>query len=194
MEPRPALLVLDVLNDIVHPDGVYARHGYAQQFAERHVLERTATAIARARARGVPVVYVVVGFSPDFAQWPPGSPVFAEARRSGTLVIGTWGTQIHDAVKPEDGDPIVVKRRISPFFGTELDIVLRTRGIDTLVLAGVSTDLVVLATARDGHDRDYRVQVLADATASASAQLHEAALTVIARTAEVSTVDAVFPE
>ncbi len=185
----PALLVLDLLNDIVHPDGKYAPHGYAEQVASRHVLERAATAIDRARTAAIPVIYVVVGFSQDYSEWPSESPIFAEARDARKLVIGTWATQIHDAVKPADGEPIMVKRRISPFFGTELDLVLRTRGIDTLLLSGVSTDLVVLATARDGHDRDYQVEVLADATAAATTELHNAALTVIARTATVTTVD-----
>jgi nicotinamidase-related amidase len=193
MTSRPALLVLDLLNEIVHPDGKYAVHGYAREVAERDVLGRAATAIDRARMSGVPVIYVVVGFSLDYAEWPPRSPVFAEARAEEKLVIGHWGTQVHDAVKPADGEQIVVKRRISPFFGTELDLVLRTRGVDSLLLAGVSTDLVVLATARDGHDRDYRVTVLADATASADRTLHEAALAVIARTATVTTVDEAMP-
>lgn len=189
MTSRPALLVLDLLNEIVHPDGRYASHGYAREVAERDVLGRAATAIERARRAGIPVIYVVVGFSPDYAEWPAGSPVFAEAKAGEKLVIGHWGTRVHDAVKPAEGEQIVVKRRISPFFGTELDLVLRTRNVDTLLLTGVSTDLVVLATARDGHDRDYRVAVLADATAAADPTLHDAALAVIARTATVTTVD-----
>lgn len=193
MTSRPALLVLDLLNEIVHPDGRYASHGYAREVAERGVLTNAATAIDRARMAGVPVIYVVVGFSLDYAEWPARSPIFAEAKAEEKLVIGHWGTQIHDAVKPADGEQIVVKRRISPFYGTELDLVLRTRGIDTLLLTGVSTDLVVLAAARDAHDRDYAVQVLADATAAAERGLHEAALAVIGRTATVTTVDAALP-
>jgi nicotinamidase-related amidase len=193
MTRSPALLVLDLLNDIVHPDGQYAPHGYEQQVRSRGVLERAATAIERARAANIPVIYVVVGFSPDFSEWPAGSPVFAEAKEAGKLIIGTWATQVHDAVKPAEGDAIIIKRRISPFFGTELDLVLKTRKIDTLLLTGVSTDLVVLATARDGHDRDYAIEVLADATASANADLHEAALKLIARTATVTTVDEALP-
>ncbi|HWO64839.1 MAG TPA: isochorismatase family cysteine hydrolase, partial [Umezawaea sp.] len=167
MTRSPALLVLDLLNDIVHPDGQYAPHGYEQQVSSRGVLERAATAISRARTAGIPVIYVVVGFSPDFSEWPATSPIFAEAKEAKKLIIGTWATEIHDKVKPEEGEAVVIKRRISPFHGTELDLVLRTRGVNTLLLTGVSTDLVVLATARDGHDRDYAVEVLADATAAA---------------------------
>jgi nicotinamidase-related amidase len=190
MAPQSALLVLDLLNEIVDHKGKYAVHGYAEQAAKTGLLDNAARAIDRARSADIPVIYVVVGFSPGYPEWPANSPVFAEARAGEKLLIGDWGTQIHDAVKPGPNEQIVLKRRISPFFGTDLDVLLRTRGVEHLLITGVSTDLVVLATARDAHDRDYRATVLADATASATEELHNAALTVIARTAAVSTVDA----
>lgn len=193
MPGSPALVILDMINEILHPRGAYAAHGYAEQAARHGVLERAATAAARARARGIPVIHVVVGFSADFAEAPRRSPVFATAVDEGALVLHTWGTRAHDAVTPEPGESVVVKRRVSPFYGTDLDLVLRTRGVDTLLLAGVSTDLVVLAAAREGHDRDYRVQVLADATVSADDALHDAAITLIGRTAQVVTVDEALP-
>jgi nicotinamidase-related amidase len=82
---------------------------------------------------------------------------------------------------------------VSPFHGTNLDLLLRTLEVDTLLLTGVTTDLVVLSTARDGHDRDYEIVVLEDATATANDELHQAALAVIARTATVTTVDEALP-
>ncbi|HET6858783.1 MAG TPA: isochorismatase family cysteine hydrolase [Streptomyces sp.] len=193
MERRPALLVLDLINALVHPDGKYAADGYGEQVARRGVLERAATAIARARAAGVPVIYVVVGFSPGYADWPASSELFASARDGDRVLLGTWGTQVHDALKPAADEPVVEKRRISPFFGTHLDVLLRNLGVNTLLLTGVTTDLVVLSTARDGHDRDYRIEVLEDATATDSQETHDAALKVIARTAAVSTVEQALP-
>ncbi|MCM3920528.1 cysteine hydrolase [Frankia sp. AiPs1] len=193
MRDAPALLILDMINEIVHPKGLYASHGYAAEVEKRQVLERTADAIDRARSARIPVIYVVVGFSPEYHEWPAGSAVFAEARPGRKLVVGTWATTVHEELKPAADEPIVVKRRISPFCGTELSLLLRARGIDTLLLAGVSTDLVVLSTARDGHDQDYRVEVLADATASMTTALHESALALAARTASVTTVDEALP-
>jgi nicotinamidase-related amidase len=188
MGRRPALLVLDLINEIVHPDGKYAGDGYLEQVTRRGVLEHAATAIAQARASGIPVIYVVVGFSPGYPDWPAGSPVFAETRTKGALTLGTWGTQVHASLAPAAGEPVVAKRRLSPFHGTHLDLLLRGQGVDTLLLMGVTTDLVVLSTAREGHDRDYRVEVLEDATATSGPELHEAALTVLARTATITTV------
>ncbi|RAJ38589.1 nicotinamidase-related amidase [Kitasatospora sp. SolWspMP-SS2h] len=186
---RSALLVLDLINEIVHPRGKYGAEGYQQQVADRRVLENAARAIERARAADIPVIYVVVGFTAGYPEWPPGSPIFRAAKPDGRLLLGDWATQVHDAVKPAEGEPVIAKHRISPFHGTGLDLLLRTLGVDTLLLTGVSTDMVILATARDGHDRDYRVKVLEDATAADGPEMHRAALTVIARCAEITTVD-----
>jgi len=185
MTAQSALLVMDLINDVVHPDGAFASHGYAAQVDSRGVLHAAAEAIARARAEDTPVVYVVVGFSADYAQWPAGSPVFADTKQHRKLLLDSWATQVHDLVKPEPDDQVIVKHRLSPFFGTPLELLLRTRGVSHLTLTGVSTDLVVLSTAREAHDRDFAVTVLADATAAPTRELHEAALTVLARTATV---------
>jgi nicotinamidase-related amidase len=190
---RPALLVLDLINDIVHQDGTYAEV-CLEQVTQRGVIERTARAIARARAAGIPVVYVVVGFSPGYPDWPADSPVFAESRHKNGLILGTWGTRVHDALAPAPGEPVVEKRRVDPFHGTQLDLLLRNLNVNTLLLTGVVTELVILGTARAGHDRDYRIEVLEDATATANQELHEAAIAIAARTATITTVDQALPE
>ncbi|MFD4639753.1 cysteine hydrolase family protein [Lentzea sp. NPDC058436] len=187
-----ALLVLDLINEITHPDGRYPEV-CLDQVRERGVLENAARAIAAARAEGVPVVHVVVGFSPGYADWPRSSPLFTEVPQRGALVLGSWGTQPHDLVKPVPGEPVVEKRRVDPFLGTHLDALLRELGVDTVLLAGATTDLVVLSAARQAHDLGYRVRVLADATATGDAELQEAALRLIARTAVVTTVDDDLP-
>lgn len=192
MSARSALLILDLINDLVHPDGKKAGE-YHAQVAGRDVLSTTANAAARARAAGIPVIYVVIGFDPGYADWPTRSPLFRAPDDAGKPTLGTWGTRVHDAVAPAAGESVVIKRRVSPFFATHLDLLLRGHGVDTVLLAGVATELVVLAAARDAHDRDYRVEVLADATASSSQDLHDAALRVIGRTAVVTTVDKALP-
>ncbi|WP_055494388.1 cysteine hydrolase family protein [Streptomyces sp. TP-A0356] len=189
MTRRPALLVLDLINEIAHPDGKY-NDVCLDQIESRGVLGHARRAIDHAREQGIPVVYVVVGFSQGLPDWPPTSPLFAEAADGDRLILGTWGTEVHDSLKPEAHEPVIAKRRVNPFLGTHLELVLRSHGVNTLLLTGVTTDLVILSTARDAHDRDFRVEVLEDATATSSPELHEAALTLLRRTAEVTTVDA----
>ncbi|MEY9488018.1 nicotinamidase-related amidase [Streptomyces calvus] len=185
---RPALILMDLINDVVHPDGSYAKEGYAEQVASRGVLERAATAADLARERDIPVIHVTVGFSSGYPEWPADSPVFAPCRDEKRLQLGTWGTEHHERVRPRPGELLIAKHRLSPFHGTPLDVVLRARGVDRLLLGGVSTDLVVMSAAREAHDRDYRVEVLEDATAAADAALHRAAVTLLARTAKVTGV------
>jgi nicotinamidase-related amidase len=188
-----ALLILDMINDLVHPNGKKGGDGFAEQVAKRHVLANAATAVERARGAGVPVIYVTIGFSPGFADFPADSPLF-HAPAEGRPMLGSWGTQVHDDLRPAPEESIVVKHRVSPFYGTNLDLLLRGQGIDTLLLAGVSTDLVILSAARDAHDRDYRVEVLEDATAARSQRSHDAAMILMGHTAEVTTVDKAFAE
>lgn len=191
---RRALLLMDFINEIVHSDGKYAGDGFYEQVNRNRVLDNAARALARARASGIPVIHVIVGFSRDYIEWPPNSPIFAHARDGGRIIFGSWGTEIHAKLTPLKHEPVIAKSRISPFFGTGLEILLGQLGVDTLVLGGVDTKFVVLSTAVDGHDRDYNIVVLKDATASSSEQGHENALSIIESYGRVSTVDAEFPE
>jgi len=189
---RQALLVLDLINELVHPDGHYA-HVCLQQVQQRGVVARAAEAVRSARAAGIPVLHVVLGYSPGYLDWPYGSPLFGEPDPEHRLTIGTWGTRVHAELEPLPGEPVVTKRRVSPFHGTHLELLLRGLDVDTLLLVGVTTDLVVLSTSREAHDRGYRTVVLTDATATQTEQLQRAAELVLARTSELSTVAVALP-
>ena len=173
-----ALLVLDLFDDLVGPDGLSAGSGYPEQAAERNVLDRVCKAIDTAHTAGDLVVWVTVGFEPGYVDLPARSPLFGGVRASGGFRRGTPGTRPLAGLPRNEADPVIVKPRVSPFFGTRLDSLLRTAGVTEVVLTGVATEHVVLATARDAHDRDYAVTILTDATASSTPALHEAGLSV----------------
>ncbi|PRY36922.1 cysteine hydrolase family protein [Umezawaea tangerina] len=189
---RSALLVLDMVNELVHPDGHYA-HVCREQVAARGVLDRARAAVDRARLAAVPVVYVVLGYSSHYEDWPSESPLFGPPDPERRFTLGSWGTRVHDLLAPEPGDDVVVKQRVSPFHGTNLELLLRARKVDRLLLAGVATDLVVLMTAMQAHDLGFAVEVLEDATATADEELQAAAVLLLARTAVVGSVDRSFP-
>src|SRR5690606_235304 len=86
------LLVMDMINDLVHPDGPSAKT-YVPICRERKVYENTALAIERARSAGTMVGYVRIGFSPDYRECPPASPAFSRARENGIFRLGDWGTE-----------------------------------------------------------------------------------------------------
>jgi nicotinamidase-related amidase len=161
---RAALLVMDYQNGIVgmlgEPDDL---------------LGLAADALATARRAGAHVGYVRVAFEDsDLEAIPPTSRMGQRVATSPSAFhADSPNTAVHDRVAPEDGDIIVRKTRFGAFSTTDLDRQLRERGVDTLILAGISTSGVVLSTVRDASDRDYRVLVLADATADPESEVHE---------------------
>jgi nicotinamidase-related amidase len=178
------LLVMDMLNDLVHENGAAAK-SYVPLMKERNVLARTRTAIDKARAAGALIGYVRVGFSPDYRECPPNSPVFSGVRSAGMFKLGTWGTEVHAELAPLANDFDIVKHRVSPFYGTALEPILRAQGVAQLFLCGVSTNGVVHSGAREGHDRDYACTVLEDCCAGATVDEHESALRCVRRFAAI---------
>ena len=136
------------------------------------LLQRTAAVIAAARKASMRVLYVVVGFRAGYPEVSPAHPTFGAIRTTGRFVEGSAGSEIHAAVAPHAGDVIVTKHRVSAFAGTDLDMILRANGIQTLVLAGIATSGVVLSTVRHATDADYRVVVVSDCCADADAEVH----------------------
>lgn len=184
------LLVMDMINDLVHPDGAGAQT-YVPRCRERNVYASTALAIERARSAGVMIGYVRVGFSPDYRECPPGSPVFSKARDNGIFKLGHWGTEVFADFAPREGDADIIKHRVSPFYGTTLAPLLSAKGIRRLVLSGVSTNGVVSAAVREGHDRDFQCVLLEDCCAGATDDEHNFALAGLRRFATVSTASEV---
>ena len=138
------------------------------------LLSRAASAIDTVRRAGGQIGYVRVAFEDaDLESFPPTSGMGARVGTLGkALHNDSPSTAVHDRVAPEPSDIIVRKVRVGAFSTTDLDAQLRGRGIDTLILAGISTSGVVLSTVRDASDRDYRVIVLADATADREPDVH----------------------
>ncbi|MBW6396866.1 cysteine hydrolase [Roseomonas sp. HJA6] len=184
-------LVLDMENDLVAEDGPNGKGPLGALVRSRGIIPRTAAAIAKARAAGVPIGYVRVGFSPDYREAPTTSAIFNGARQHGLFKLGSWGTEVHKDLAPQPGDFDIVKHRVSPFYATSLEAILRAHGIRRIFCSGVSTIAVVQGTVRDAHDRDYVCTVIEDCCASPTNEDHDAAIRVLQRFATFTTSDAV---
>jgi nicotinamidase-related amidase len=180
-------LVLDMMNDLVHPDGVNGKAPYGEQSRARRIVENTRRALDRARAAGLRIGFVRVGFSPDYRECPANSPIFSAARKNGLFKLGSWGTQVHPDLGQQPGDFDIVKHRVSPFYSTHLEVILRAQGIQRIYCSGISTNAVVQATVREGHDRDYEMIVLEDCCCALSAEEHEGAVKSLQRFCKIST-------
>jgi len=177
---KTIFLVMDMMNDLVAEDGFNAQT-YGVQVKQRGVLENTVRAIAAARAAGVRIGYVRVGFSPDYREAPAASPIFSGARKNGIFQLSTKGTEVHPALAPAEGDFDIVKHRVSPFYGTSLEPILRAHDIERIVMSGVSTNGVVHSGAREAHDRDYEVVILEDCCAGVTPDEHMHAIACLGR-------------
>jgi nicotinamidase-related amidase len=127
-----------------------------------------------ARANGVAVVFVVVRLRPGHPEVHPVNAGFLAAAASGMFEEGSDGAALHPGLGAVLGEPLVVKRRVSGFYGTDLDVVLRSMGVGHVVLGGLTTAGVVLSTFRDAADRDYAVTVLSDGCADGDGAMHDA--------------------
>src|SRR6476661_543491 len=176
MATNAMYLVCDMINDLVHEDGPNGKKGYGPELARRKTVENTAAAIATARAADAKIGYVRVGFSPDYRECPPNSRLFQGAKKAGMFKLGTWGTEVHPLLAPQAGDFDIVKHRVSPFYATNLEPILRANAIERLYLSGVSTSGAVLSAAKEGHDRDYEIFVLDDCSAALTDEQHNAVI------------------
>jgi nicotinamidase-related amidase len=177
-----ALLVMDFQAAIVE--------GFAAD--NDALLTRTASLMDVARKAGMKVIYVVVGFRPGYPEVSPRNQSFGAIRQTGRFLEGAAGTEVHAAVAPKPGEVVVTKHRVSAFAGTDLDMILRANGIETLVLAGIATSGVVLSTIRQAADADYKLVVVADCCADRDAEVHRVLTEkVFPRQATVTTADMV---
>ncbi len=169
---RAAVLVVDVQNDYCHPEGALGLGG-ADVSGVRDMMPNLHRLLAEARKQKVPVIFIQTFHeeATDSEAWATRSA----GKSAAVCRTGSWGAEFFE-VQPEQGEFIVNKHRYSAFVNTRLDSVLRTLQIDTLVVTGVSTNVCVESTARDGFMLDYHIVLLKDACASYSREAHEMTL------------------
>jgi nicotinamidase-related amidase len=177
---RPAVIVIDMHRGSIDPPGtVYVPGGAA-------IIPTLSRLLDRARARGVPVVYIVHQIRPDGSD--ARSPFWQEAENVGDLypnvreqIVGSRWTQIASGLEPVKGDHVLPKKRYGAFSGNDLAFLLSNLGVETLIVTGVETEICVLATAYHGFNEDYRVVVARDGTAGLDDELADASLRIVAR-------------
>jgi len=153
------------------------------------VTSSVASAIASARNKGIPVIYVVVGFRPGAPEISENNMGFMAAKQMVGHVKPEDFMQIHPDLAPQENEVVTVKRRVSAFAGSDLEVVLRAFRIDHIVLTGIATSGVVLSTLREAADKDFRITVLSDGCADRDEDVHEFLLTkIFPKQGEVITV------
>jgi ureidoacrylate peracid hydrolase len=176
---KTAALVVDMQNDFGSKGGMVERAGI-DIAPIRAAIAPTSRALAALRGCGVPVIYLKMGYRPDLSDLgPPRSPnrerhlrfsvgseiAAPNGQPSRILIRDTWNTSVIDELKPEPGDLELYKTRFSGFHATELDAILKSRGVEFLIVAGCTTSVCVESTIRDAMFLDYSCVLLSDCSA-----------------------------
>lgn len=175
LKSHTALLVMDV-----------QRAAVAFVGEDPMLLKSLSNAVATARKVGIRIIHVMVHFREGYPEVSPHNRAFSTALTTGALQAADM--TIHPAVAPRPDEVIVTKVRSSAFSGSDLEVILRSQGINHLVLCGITTGNVVLTTLLEAADKDYELTVLSDCCADTEKNLEQALLTTIfPRCAEVIT-------
>jgi nicotinamidase-related amidase len=184
----PALLLLDLQNDFIHPKGAYGRAGCADA-AIAALPARLAPLVRAVRAKGGPIVATLFTLVPG----PGGEPIITPHLKAlrpfltkGDFVPGSWGQQVVDELLPVD--TAVEKIAFSAFYMTRLEWVLRKFRVERMLIAGIVTNGGVASTVRDAHVREFECTVLEDGCAAFGAHIHKAAIDGLRPVAAIRTI------
>ncbi|AMK24107.1 MULTISPECIES: cysteine hydrolase family protein [unclassified Sphingobium] len=175
-----ALLLLDLQNEMVDPKGKVGAHGLAKIVEERGVLANARRCLDAARSAGMAVVHVRLGFRPDYADCLSVAARIGGLKSNRAAIVGEFGTEFHPDVAPADGELVITKQCVNPFFNTGLMTWLMQKGIKRLYMGGVATHLVVESTARFADDAGFAPVVIEDICAAPNLALHDHFITMIA--------------
>ena len=178
MDPRStALVLIEFQNDFTSEGG--ALHGaVADSMAQTNMLENAKEVVAAAREAGATIIHAPISFA-NGSKEITGSPygILKGVVDSNAFVKGEWGAEIIDDLKPEADDIVVEgKRGLDTFASTNLDFILRSKGITTVALGGFLTNCCVESTMRSAYERGYEVVTLSDCVAATSAEEHANAI------------------
>ncbi|MEX2375212.1 MAG: cysteine hydrolase [Dehalococcoidia bacterium] len=169
MPTDTALLLVDLQNEVLHPEGAlagdYPSRAGSMVEAVRHL-------VTWAHESGKPVIWLRLAFRQGHFDAVRDSM----SRQRGTFLDDEWGAELLEGLGRSANDIVVTKRRPSGFFDTELAIILRGLGVGRLVVGGVSTNWAVESTVRDGHSHDYEMVVVREAVGTPFTDLHEPSL------------------
>jgi nicotinamidase-related amidase len=175
MNMREILIIIDCVNDILHPDGALAHFGIAAQVANRATMAKIKRVLATARQQRLPIIWVRVAFTEGYPELVhTQAPFYLVHKQNGWLQDGTWGTEFYGDLQPMNGERVITKHRVNPFTSTEFTDAVAA--YDRLILAGVSTNLAIEETVRTAAAKDFEVVVLEDCCAGSDKSSHDFAI------------------
>ena len=172
MKGKPALILIHMQHGIATEKGAFARFGHAKATKESGIILRQQELLKGFRAKKLPVIYVVA-VTDTASGVPPYGAFWKVLETVGGNLPGSKDVEVIPELAPQPGEPVIGNWRISSFANSNLDQLLKDYGVQTVVLAGVATDIAVLTTAIQATDLGYAVIVPSDASTSHNKRAHE---------------------
>lgn len=177
LKSHPALLIIDMQNGFCHPEGCFGKLGMpvSNHLAIVETINRLREA---SHAAKIPVIFTRLCYNEDYSDAGVQMEDLPQIKELRGLVRGTWDAEILDELVPDTnrGEIVVDKTRNSAFFKTDLEDMLRSRGVNQLLCTGVGSNVCVESTVRDGVSRDFYCKTLSDATAALTMEDHNASM------------------
>ena len=184
-----ALLVLHFQNGVAHPNGVWGKYLFPQ-VEKNGSVGNARRALETARQRGMPVIYVNIAWRPGFPELPDNTcGLLKEAKDNDECLVGSWGADVIDELKPEGTEIIVINFGSDGFEGTDLDLILRNRGIKSLYVVGQCIEHVVATTVKRAVNMGYSATILKDCTSGFTDQNYDAMVEIMPLYADLITAD-----
>jgi nicotinamidase-related amidase len=180
-----ALILIDFINEIV------VNRGYIKSL-EEDFFENLSKTIKKARENWFLIIHVRVGFSKNYPEMPSNSPLFSKAKEYWIMQFWTDSTEFYNKNDIEDSDIIIEKNRVSAFYSTKLELILKTNEIKDIFIAWIATDFTISSTAREARDRDFNVTVLWDLCSSLPIEDHENELKILQKLVNIKNSNEIF--
>lgn len=174
---RTALILIDLQNDFCHPEGTASKRG-ASTKTMQPAFKQIEELLQWARKQKLPIIHAVSEHS-EWTSSPSKNERYGRTNQQKHLTYcepGSWGAEIYEPFTPLPDEKVVIKHRYSAFYQTDLELILRSLGIQEIILLGVYTDVCIDTTARDGYMRDFKVIIPEDGVASNQPHKHQLAL------------------
>ncbi len=172
MSVKSALILLDLQNEMVDPNGKIGAHGLAKAAADGDVLNNAARALQVARGAGLSIIHVRLGFRADYLDCLSQAPRIDGLKKNKAAILGTWGTEFPEVVAPQDGELVITKQCVNAFYNTPLLHWLTQTGVKRLYLGGVATNLAVESAVRAADDAGFAPVALRDCCAAPNPEWH----------------------
>ncbi len=155
-----------------------------------NIIKNISDAIGIARNKDILIIFATLSFKNGAAEISPNNKVFAATREHIANINFDEFSKVHPELTPQKNDIHITKRRVSAFTGSELEVVLRSKGIQHLILTGVATSGIVLSTTTEASDKDFKITVLSDGCADRDEEVHRVLTTkILLRHANVLTIE-----